>query len=397
MNIETIRKDFPILEKQVNGKPLTYFDNACLSLKPVQVIKKIKEYYAEYSACGGRSMHSLSKRVDEEVDRTRKTLQKFINAKHSEEIIFSKNTTESLNLVAQSFNFSKGDVVLTSDKEHNSNLLPWMQLRQKGVVHKIIPSNSDNTFNIEKFKEILTDEVKLVSIVQTSNLDGVTFPLKEIIKIAHDNKTFVVIDAAQSAPHINLNVKKLGADFLAFSGHKMLGPTGTGVLYGKRELLEKLSPFIVGGETVVDSTYENADFEKPPHRFEAGLQNYAGIAGLGEATKYLMKIREDIHKHEIKLNRIITEGLGESIKIIGPNNPELRGGIVSFTSKMDPHEIALMLDQQGIMIRSGAHCVHSWFNAKNLQGSARASLYLYNTEQEAETFVEEAKKILDLN
>ncbi|RJQ17162.1 cysteine desulfurase [Candidatus Woesearchaeota archaeon] len=391
MNVEKLRNDFPVLQKDV-----VYFDNACMSLKPVQVISAMQSYYENYTACGGRSMHQFSKKVDEEVAKARQTIKKFINAKSDNEIVFTKNTTEAINLIAHSLDWKQGDVVLTSDKEHNSNLVPWQQLKKQGIMHQAIQSNKDNTFNIENLKKVLTKKVKLIAIQQTSNLDGANFPIEEIAKLAHDNGTLILVDAAQSVPHMAVDVKKLDVDFLAFSGHKMLGPTGTGVLYGKYHLLENLNPFVTGGETVVETTYESAEFEKPPHKFEAGLQNYAGIIGLNAAIKYLMPIREEIHEHEVQLNKIISEGLKDKVTIIGPEDPKQRGGIVSFYTKMDSHEIALMLDQQNILIRSGAHCVHSWFNAHNLQGSARASVYFYNTKEEAKVFVEKTQKILAL-
>lgn len=393
MNPEHWRKDFPLYQQK---NPPLYADNACMTLKPVQVITKIREYYEQYPGCGGRSMHRFGKKVDEEIAKARSILKKFVGAKHEEEIVFTKNTTEAINLVAHSFAFSKGDLVLTSDKEHNSNLIPWQQLALRGVRHKVVPSKQDNTFDLDAFQECLTPEVKLVSLVHTSNLDGVTFPAKEIIKMAHDNDTKVLLDAAQSVPHQDVNVKKLDADFVGFSGHKMLGPTGTGVLYGKRALLEQLNPFMTGGETVQESTYAGATFEKPPHKFEAGLQHYAGMVGLGAAATYLGRIRSDLARHETALNKTVTEGLGDTVTLIGPRDAAQRGGVFSFTATMDAHDIALMLDQNNIMIRSGAHCVHSWFNAHKLPGSARLSFYLYNTQEEAARIVETVKKILGL-
>lgn len=394
LNINKIREDFDILNREINGKPIIYFDNACVTLKPKQVVEAMNNYYRDFPACGGRSMHKLGKRVTEEVEKSRKTIKKFINAKKNNEIIFTRNTTEGINLVTKSLDLKKGDKILQTDKEHNSNLLPCLALKEKGILHEIIESK-DNIFDLERFEEKIDKNVKFVSVVHTSNLDGVTNPTKEIIKIAHDYGALVLLDAAQSVPHKEVDVKKLDTDFLAFSGHKMLGPSGTGILYGKEPLLKKLKPFLLGGETVIDSTYSSYELEDIPHRFESGLQNYAGIIGLGEAAKYLMKIgKPNIEKHELNLNKKITEALSE-VTLIGPEDPSLRGGIFSFNlGKADPHEIALMLDEsENIMVRSGAHCVHSWFNAHHLSGSVRASLYLYNTEEEAEKFIEEVKKI----
>jgi cysteine desulfurase/selenocysteine lyase len=269
-----------------------------------------------------------------------------------------------------------------------------------GIQHKIVFSNKDNTFNLEGFEKMMNKNVKLVSMVHTSNLDGYTIPAEEIIKISHDHGALVMLDGAQSVPHKPLNVRDLDVDFLAFSGHKMLGPSGMGVLYGKRHLLETLDPFLVGGDTVENSTYESYTFMKPPEKFEAGLQNYAGVMGLATAVQYLEKIgRENIQKHELELNKFITERIIDipGINIIGPSS-KLRSGIISFNIKgMNSHDIAIMLNEiENIMIRSGQHCVHSWFNAHGIEGSARASLYLYNTKKEAQMFVDNLRKIVKL-
>lgn len=398
-SVEKIRQDFPILQKQINGKPIIYMDNACMTLRPVQVIEKINEYYREYPACGERSLHKLGRRVDEEVEKARETLKKFINAKNTKEIIITKNTTEGINLVANSLGLKSGDVVLGTEKEHNSNLLPWQKLAAKGVKHDFVKSAADGGFSLENFREKLNKNVRLVAMVHTSNLDGTSIPAKEIIKIAHDNGSLVLLDGAQSVPHHEIDVRKLDVDFLAFSGHKMLGPSGTGILYGKERLLEKLSPFLVGGGTVIDTTQTEAKFEELPQKFEAGLQHYAGIIGLGEAANYLMRIgRGSVEKHETMLNRMVTESLAGLVDMIGPKEADKRSGIFSFNyGKADPHEIAMMLDEmENICVRSGAHCVHSWFNMHNLKGSVRASFYLYNTAQECNKFVETIKRISDL-
>lgn len=394
LRTEKIRKDFPVLEKGI-----IYMDSACVTLKPRQVVEAMNCYYNEFPACGGRSMHKLGKKVTEEVNKARKTIAKFFNAR-PEEIVFTKNTTEGINLVAYSLGLKKGDKVVTTDKEHNSNLLPWQKLAKKGVIHEIVKSNKDNTFDLDKFKKKVKG-AKLVSMVHTSNLDGVTVPVKEIIRISHEHGALVMLDAAQSVPHKETNVKKLDVDFLACSGHKMLGPSGTGILFAKHHLLEKMQPFIVGGDTVKDTTYTTAKFEKPPEKFEAGLQNYAGIIGLAEAVKYLKKVgMKNIEKHEQNLNTYITKELLKlkGVEIIGPVNPEQRSGIISFNVKnCDMHEIALLLDKSAnIMVRSGAHCVHSWFNAHNLKGSVRVSLYIYNTEEECNVFIEKLKEVIKI-
>ncbi len=397
-----IREDFPVLERKINGKGIVYLDSACMSLKPKQVIEKLIEYYTLYPACGGRSQHKLGSEVNEKYHRSREIIAKFIGAKKPEEVVFTRNTTEGINLISRSFEFKRGDVVLTTDKEHNSNLLPWQLLKEKGVKQKIVNSNPDLTFNMNDFEQKMNEgNVKLVSMVHTSNLDGYTIPAKEVIKMAHDFGAYVLLDGAQSVPRMVVNVRKLDVDFLAFSGHKMLGPTGTGVLYGKEQLLENLNPFLVGGDTVQNSTYTSHVLLKSPEKFEAGLQNYAGMIALGEAARYIMKIkRKNIEEHEIELNKLITNELQEieGIKIIGPEKAESRGGISSFyINKMNSHEIAIMLSELGnVFVRSGQHCVHSWFNAHNINGSVRVSLYLYNNQKDVETFIETLKNILFL-
>lgn len=395
-----IKKDFPLLSKQIKGKPVVYFDSACMSLKPRQVIEAMNEYYFEHPACAGRSSHKLGELTTRRIKEARKIVAGFINA-NEHEIVFTRNTTEGINLVANSLELKSGDIILTTDKEHNSNLIPWQVLvKKKGIRHEIVRSNEDGTFNLEKYKELVRG-VKLVSMVHTSNLDGTTIPCKEIIKIAHENGALVLLDAAQSTPHKKIDVKDLDADFLAFSGHKMLGPTGTGVLYGKYSLLEKLEPFIVGGDTVEYSTYTDHKMLNPPEKFEAGLQDYAGIIGLGEAVRYLETIGFDnIQEHELKLNKYITEEISKlpRIKIIGPADPALRSGITSFYIEgMDMHQTALMLDEMSnVMIRSGQHCVHSWFADKKIKNSARVSLYFYNTMQDAEVFITSLNKIMKI-
>lgn len=400
LNIEKIRADFNILEEKNGIKPI-YFDSACMSLKPRQVIDAINDYYLNYPACAGRSSHKLGDMVTKKVKEARQIVAKFINADDENEIIFTRNTTEGVNLFANSVGLKKDDVVLISDKEHNSNLVPWLLLRDKiGIVVKIIPGNEDGSFSLDNLSQMIPG-AKIVSIVHTSNLDGATNPVKEIVEIAHENNALVFLDAAQSIAHKKIDVKDLDVDFLAFSGHKMLGPTGTGVFYGKYKLLEKLEPFIVGGDTVDYTTYTDYKFLPVPEKFEAGLQDYAGIIGLGEAVKYLSQFDfSEIKEHELKLNTYITLELQKipQIKIIGPKNPAERSGIVNFYIEgMDMHKFAIMLDEMAnIEIRSGQHCVHSWFANRKILNSARVSLYLYNTIEEAEIFITNLNKIIKI-
>ena len=407
MDIQKIRNDFPPLWKKWNGKYPIYLDNACMTLKPRSVIEAMNEYYNEYPVCGGRSLHRMAKRVDEKINEAREKFRKFLGAKSPDEMIFTRNTTEGLNLVSNSLEFKKGDIVLTTDREHNSNLVPWqVQAHKRGIKHLVVHSNPDNTFNLEKFEETLNKNknVRLVSMVHSANLDGYTIPAKEIIKLAHDHGALVMLDGAQSAPHKPVDVRALDVDLFALSVHKMLGPSGMGVLYGKQHILEELSPFIVGGDTVSDSTYESAKFLQAPEKFEAGLQNYAGIIGSGAAVEYLERVGlSNIAEHEMRLNRIITDGIKNipGLKIIGPHDPEKRGGIISFTLEFpkggDAHDIAIVLDEtENIAVRSGAFCVHSWFHDRKCQAAVRASLYLYNTEDEARKFVDALGKTAGL-
>jgi cysteine desulfurase/selenocysteine lyase len=407
MDIQKIRFDFPALWKKWNNKYPIYFDNACMTLKPKQVMDAMNEYYNEYPVCGGRSLHKMAKKVDEKVCEAREKVQKFLGASYPEEIIFTRNTTEGLNLVASSLELKRGDVVLTTDREHNSNLIPWqIQAHKRGIKHMVVYSNPDNSFNLPQFHEIMSKNknVKLVSMVHTANLDGYTIPAKEIIKIAHDHGALVMLDGAQSAPHKPVDMKALDVDFFALSVHKMAGPTGMGVLYGKHDLLSELSPFIVGGDTVIDTTYDGAKFLPPPEKFEAGLQNYAGIIGSGAAIDYLNNIGlSNVEEHERRLNTIITKGIKNmpGLKIIGPEEPELRAGIIAFTVELpkggDAHDIALVLDEtENIEVRSGAFCVHSWFNYRKCDAAVRASLYLYNTEEEARKFIDVLGKTIGL-
>lgn len=401
MNDSWIQSNFPTLNKRKNIEEFVYFDNACTTLRPKSVIDAMNKYYEEYPVCGGRSLHKLGKTVSEKVYETRSLVSRLIDAR-KEEIVFTRNTTESINFVAHSINWKKDDVIITSDKEHNSNLLPWIRLSAKlGTVHAVVKSDSNGNLDFLHLKELLekyNGKVKLIAIALSSNLDGMTNPVAEIAKLGHKYGALILVDAAQGLPHQSVSVKKSGADFLAFSGHKMLGPSGTGVLFGKKKLLEEFEPFLIGGGTVVKSTYNSYSLENIPERFEAGLQDYAGIIGLGEAVKFIQKVGyKDITKKEFEINKHITDYLNsiERVHIIGPSEPEKRGGIISFyVDGVDPHMIALMLDEANIMVRSGQLCVHSWFNDKDIQGVIRISAYFYNTLEEAEYLTKTLSNIL---
>ncbi len=384
LDTDKIREDFPLVDEYI------YFDNACLTLKPYSVIQAVDEYYHEFPVCAGRSSHSLSNKLTRRVTSARESLRSLINAEDRSEIVFTKNATESINMVARGLNFQKGDVVISTDKEHNSNLAPWLMLKKKrDIEYRQVASEDDGTFSLENLEEMMSKDVKLVSMVHTSNLDGVSIPAEEIGKIARDYDAYFMLDAAQSVPHRPIDVKGLGVDFMAFSVHKMLGPTGVGVLYGRKELMDELEPLVVGGGSVKNTYYDELELHSSPARFEGGLQNYAGICGVKAAVDYLLDIGlEEIEDHEVHLNRIATEALEDLVDILGPREPELRTGIFNFNiEQLGCHEMALLLEEKGVLTRGGMQCVHSWYNAKNIEGGTRVSFYLYNTPEEVETMV----------
>lgn len=395
MSFSHLRSDFPTL---CQDKPPAYLDNACVTLKPQQVIDSISDYYSKYPGCGGRSVHRYGTQVSRLVQQSRKTVADFINANSPNEMIFTRNATHSLNQIAKGLSWEKGDVIITGDREHNSNLVPWIQLKQEfGIEHRVVKSNPDNSFNMENFEDACSDagdKLKLVSMSHVGNLDGVKIPIKEITKVTHEHNALISVDGAQSTPHMKVDVQELDIDFLSFSIHKMCGPSGMGGLWGRTELLENMRTIQAGGQTVTSTTYDSLEWAKPPSKFEGGLGNFAGLIASGSAIDYLSKLDMNaVHEHEISLNRIMTNGIKHlnGIEIIGPENPEMRSGICSILMNQLPaHDIAILLDEAaGVMVRSGQHCVHSWFNDRgHKDGSLRASAYLYNTEDDAKLFVD---------
>ncbi len=376
MNVDKIREDFPVLQKH------TYLDSACMSLKPKQVVEAMNEYFYEFPACGERSSHKLGKRVTEEVETARKKIAKFVGAK-PEEIVFTKNTTEGLNLAANALKLEKNDTVVTSDKEHNSNLLPWLKFN-----HDFVNTKSGQL-------DLDLPKAEVVSLVHTSNIDGVSFPVKELGKIAHDNGSVFVVDGAQSAPHKEIDVKKLNCDIFAFSGHKMLGPS-IGAVYVSKDL--DLDNFLVGGGTVANVNDGKPTFLPIPEAFEAGLQNYAGIIGFRAAVEYLEKIgMKNIEKHEAGLNKLATEQISQIEKVSILHESQDRSGIISMIIEgVKSTEASLMFDSHGVLLRGGHHCCHNWFNKNKLDGTVRASLYLYNNQSDVEKLIEAAKKVAQL-
>jgi len=407
MDVNCIRDDFEPLSRERNGKPPIYFDNGCMTLRPTPVIKAICAYYTQFPACGGagRSHHWFAQETNERVEAARESIRRFLNARATEEILFTRNTTEGINLVARTFPFQKGDVVLTTDKEHNSNLVPWQFLASKvGIEHRALAVNDDNTFDLNALERALRDpRIKLAAFGHVSNLDGVEIPAAEIIQMCHARGVQVLLDGAQSIPHQRVDAQALGVDYLAFSLHKMCGPSGVGALYVRREHYAQMDNFLVGGDTIRDTWADRPpEFLPPPYKYEAGLQDYGGRIGAGAAVEYLEKLDMDaIHRHEMGLNRCLTEGLSkyEELELIGPADPARRGSIVCFfTKKPGLGLLGDMLDERAnIMVRSGMFCVNSWFNARRISRNVtavRASLYLYNTLDECKTFVETVGEIL---
>ncbi len=406
-NPHLIREDFPILKRKINGHPLVYFDNAATTQKPRQVIKAIKEFYEKHNANVHRAVHTLSREATELYEEAHRKVASFINADGMEEIIFTRGATEAINLVAYSWglsNLKSEDEVLLSLMEHHSNIVPWEILSKiRGFKVKYIDANYDGTLNYEAFEEMISRKTKIVCITHVSNVTGVINNIKHIVKIAHDYGALVLVDGAQSVPHLPVDVKDLDVDFLAFSGHKMLAPTGIGVLYGKRELLEKMEPFHGGGgmihEVFFDITTRRCliSWSDLPWKFEAGTPNISGGIGLMAAIKYLKVLgMENVKAHERALTEYALKRMQECEKVIvyGPKDPSTRCGIISFNVKgADSHEIALFLDEYGIMVRSGFHCAQPLHQRLGITSSVRASFYIYNTQEEVDRFVEVLKEI----
>lgn len=390
-DLDIIRKDFPPLRSE---KPPVYFDNACTTLRPVQVVEAMNAYYYEHPSCHKRAVHAFGKKTSARYDSARETARDFINAKEAAEIVFTRNSTEGLNLVAFAFPFKEGDTVITTDLEHNSNTIPWRRLRDRGkITYRVLPVGPDGNFDLDRFRELVKSGARLVSVFSHSHVMGIASPLKEIVEIAHEHGAIVLVDAAQTALHEKIDVRALDIDFLVLSFHKMLGPSGMGLLYGKRELLDSMEQFLTGGETVEDVAEDSFVPSALPEKFEAGLQNYAGALGAEAAIGYLKAAgHPNFREHETSLNRIITEGILKLDKfhIIGPEDPARRGSIVNFyVDGMDSGEISILLDKSArIMTRSGDHCAHSWYRKYKIPPGLRASLSFYNTADEATLFVE---------
>ncbi|MEM3386877.1 MAG: cysteine desulfurase [Nitrososphaerales archaeon] len=396
---EIIKQDFPIFKRRVYGKRLIYLDNAATTQKPRQVIEAMREFYQDYNANIHRGVYRLSVEATEAFENARKKVAKFINAKESE-IIFTKNATEALNLVAYSWglnNLREGDHILLTEMEHHSNIVPW-QLISKYTKAKIdyISIDKEGLLVDDEVDRLMEKRPKIVSITHVSNVLGTINNVKKIVEHAHKIGAITVVDAAQSVPHMQVDVQEIGCDFLAFSGHKALGPLGVGVLYGKRDLLEDMNPFLGGGDMISRVWLENSEWNELPWKFEAGTSSIADVIGLGAAVDYLNSIGiSRIRKHEIKLTKYALETLSEisDLKIYGTNNLEQRGAVISFNlANIHPHDLATILDEEGIALRAGHHCAMPLMNKLGVAATARASFYLYNAESDVDALVEGLNK-----
>jgi len=399
LNPSGLLKDFPVLSRKINGKRLVYLDNAATSQKPVQVIKALADYYENYNANVHRGVHTLSIEATEAYENSRNKIAKFVNAER-EEIIFTKNTTESSNLVLYSWameNLGKGDNIVLSVMEHHSNLVPWQQLQKKGVKLNYIDINSNDELRIEQARKLIGPKTKLVCISHASNVLGTINPVKEIAKMAHNKGALIYVDGAQAAPHLPVDVKDLDVDFYSFSAHKMLGPTGIGILYGRKNILENMKPFMYGGDMIREVELFETRYNDLPYKFEAGTPNIADAIAFGAAINYLNNIgMHNIAKHEQKL---VSYGMPMLAKIngltlYGPKEASKRVGVISFSLKgIHPHDVASILDAEGVEIRSGHLCCQPLMKILGVDALARASTYLYNTEKDIDALIEGIIKV----
>jgi cysteine desulfurase/selenocysteine lyase len=402
LNVESIRRDFPILSlRREDGKPLIYLDNAATTLKPRQVVDAVVRYYEQYTANVHRGLYRLSQEATTRYENSRETIARFIKADPSE-VIFTKNATEGINIVAYGLNWSPGDEVITTVMEHHSNLVPWQIIRDRFKVGlKFLDVTDEGYLNVENLPSLISKRTRLLTLAHVSNVLGTINLIEELVKIAHEHDILVLVDAAQSVPHTSIDVKKIGCDFLVFSGHKMLGPTGIGVLYVNKNASEMLQPPFGGGEMISRVDLAKAEWNDMPWRFEPGTPNVAGALGLAAAVDYLKNIGMDnVRKHETQLTELALRRLGdlERVKIYGPRKAEDRGGLIAFNIKgVNSHDVALLLDElENIAVRSGLHCAEPLHRRFKAQSSVRASFYIYNTVEEVKVFCDVVEKISKL-
>ncbi len=400
MNVERLRRDFPALQRSGEHGPPAYLDSACMSLVPAPVLAAMEEYYTDYPGCAGRSLHRFSEEVGRRFEGARATFARFFGAGAPENVVFLRNATEAINVVAHGLDWKRGDRVLVSDREHNSNLVVWQRLaRTRGIRLDVLRLPDDGGFDGDAFETALEPGVRLVSLFHTSNLDGRTLPLREIVERSHARGALVLADGCQAAPHLPVDLGRLGVDAYAVSAHKMLGPNGVGALLGRPELLERLEPLSVGGETVEWSTLTDHALRAPPHRFEAGLQNYAGVLGAEAGLEYLRRVGlPEVEAHQRERCREAFRGLaGEPrLHVLGSSDPAARPSLFAFTlDGLDPNDVAIYLDEgHGVLVRSGRHCVHSFYADRGLTGNVRASFYLYTDPEDVRRFVTGVRELL---
>jgi cysteine desulfurase/selenocysteine lyase len=395
LDVRAIRADFPILGQAINGKPLAFLDSAASSQKPSAVIEAMDEYYRTTHANVHRGVYTLSERATELYEGARKKVARFIGAKSSREIIFTRNTTESINLVAQAWgraNLKRGDEILLTELEHHSNLVPWQLIaKEVGAAVRYIPADGQGVLQLDALDGLLSERTKIVAFTQMSNMLGTITPATEIVRRAKATGAVTLIDAAQGVPHLPTNVQDLGCDFLAFSAHKMCGPTGIGVLYGRRELLEAMPPFMGGGDMIRRVTYDSAEWNELPWKFEAGTPAIAEGIGLGAAVDYLSGLRmEAVRAHEREIVSYALERLAEvpTLTIYGPIDPDIRGGVATFNlGDIHPHDVAAVLDTEGVAIRAGHHCAMPLHLKLGLTASSRASFYVYTLPEEIDQMI----------
>ena len=392
------RKDFPILNEKMHGKPLIYFDNAASTQKPIQVIDRISHYYLHENANVHRGIHELSDRATRAFEESRNKVAEFIGAESSRQIIFTRGTTESINLVASAWGrkfISQGDEIILSEMEHHSNLIPWQILANEvGAKLKFIPFKPDGTIDFPVFEQLLNRNTKLIAITHMSNVFGTINPVKRIIQMAHDWGVPVLFDSAQSVPHLPVDVGYLDCDFFAFSGHKMLGPTGIGVLYAKSQILENMNPYQGGGEMISSVWLESSTWNEIPHKFEAGTPNIAGAIGIGAAIDYLQNIgMVPLTLYEQELTTYALEKMQNIADMVIYGSAPERGGVISFNlGKIHPHDLSHFLDQEGIAVRAGHHCAQPIMRKLNIAATTRISLYFYNTFEEVDYFIDRLHK-----